>query len=99
MLNINTNIIDTRLTINQSTDLYTLTLEYAKCELEVNFRANVEIDFDFNDVKVKSINVERKAMLLSEEGKSTLILNKELDQQLEKYIADMLLDEYLQLTA
>lgn len=111
MLNINTNIIDTRFTLNQSTDEFALTIEYKNCELEVNFRANVNVDensnydydFDsyntFKEVEVKSISVERKASLLSDNGLTTFNINKNIEKQIERIIEGKLQDQYLLLTA
>lgn len=98
MLNINTNIIGARLEINHSIES-TLIIEYATCELEVRFNENVNIDLDFNEVNVKSIDINRKLNLLSDNGVSTINLNKCLEKQIEKLIVEKLQDEYIQLTA
>lgn len=98
MLNINTDIIDSRLNINQSIES-TLIIEYATCELEVRFNENVNIDIDFNEVDVKSINVNMKAILLSDNGSTTFNLNKNLENQIESLIVRKIQNEYIQLTA
>lgn len=98
MLNVNTNIIDTRFTLNQSIES-TLIIEYATCELEVRFNENVNIDIDFNEVDVKSINVNMKAILLSDNGSTTFNLNKNLENQIESLIVRKIQNEYIQLTA
>lgn len=98
MLNINTNIIDSRLNINQSIES-TLIIEYATCELEVRFNENVNIDIDFNEVDVKSINVNMKAILLSDNGSTNFNLNKNLENQIESLIVRKIQNEYIQLTA
>ncbi|MEG0696919.1 hypothetical protein [Algoriella sp.] len=98
MLNINTNIIDSRLNINQSIES-TLIIEYATCELEVKFNENVKIDIDFNDVNIESIDVNMKAILLSDNGSTTFNLNKKLENQIEQLIVQKIQNEYLQLTA
>ena len=98
MLNVNTNIIDTRFTLNQSIES-TLIIEYATCELEVRFNENVNIDIDFNEVDVKSINVNMKAILFSDNGSTTFNLNKNLENQIESLIVRKIQNEYIQLTA
>ena len=98
MLNINTDIIDSRLNINQSIES-TLIIEYATCELEVIFNENVNIDIDFNEVDVKSINVNMIAILLSDNGSTTFNLNKNLENQIESLIVRKIQNEYIQLTA
>ena len=98
MLNINTDIIDSRLNINQSIES-TLIIEYATCELEVRFNENVNIDINFNEVDVKSINVNMKAILLSDNGSTTFNLNKNLENQIESLIVRKIQNEYIQLTA
>ena len=98
MLNINTNIIDSRLNINQSIES-TLIIEYATCELEVRFNENVNIDINFNEVDVKSINVNMKAILLSDNGSTNFNFNKNLENQIESLIVRKIQNEYIQLTA
>lgn len=98
MLNINTDTIETRLKINHSIES-TFIIEYTTCELEVKFNENVNVDFDFNEVNIKSIDVNMKAVLLSDNGSTTFKLNKSLEKQIEKLIVEKMQDEYIKLTA